>query len=155
MDLSGLAPGEREAAAAREAEREAQRPFDLARDAPLRARLLRLGARDHLFLITVHHIAVDGWSLPIVTRELSALYEAFAAGRPSPLPELPIQYADFADWQRLWLQGEVLEEHAAYWKHCETSYLTGMTYDEFFVVHGALSEALRLRLDCRVYWQIR
>lgn len=116
IDLSDLTSRDREAAVGREAEREAQRPFDLSRDPLLRARLLRLGGCDHLLLVTVHHIAVDGWSLPIVTRELSRLYEAFAAGKPSPLPELPIQYADFADWQRRWLQGEVLQEHADYWK---------------------------------------
>ncbi|HSF38816.1 MAG TPA: non-ribosomal peptide synthase/polyketide synthase [Thermoanaerobaculia bacterium] len=113
-DLSALpAPEER----AREAFRaEARRPFDLAREAPLRARLLRLGPGDHVLLLNLHHIASDAWSMGLLEREVTALYEAFAGGRPSPLPELPVQYADFAQWQREWLQGEVLERQLAYWR---------------------------------------
>ena len=95
---------------------EAQRPFDLARDLLLRARLFRLGEADHILFLTMHHIASDGWSMGLLVRELSILYEAFVEGKPSPLPELPIQYADFAVWQREWLQGEVLEKQLGYWR---------------------------------------
>ena len=86
--------------------------------AALRAALLRLGTRatDHALLLTLHHIVADGWSMGVLLRELATLYAAFAAGRPSPLPELPIQYADFALWQRRWLDGEVLAEQLAYWR---------------------------------------
>jgi amino acid adenylation domain-containing protein len=117
VDLGHLPEGERETAARRLAEAEAEQPFDLARGPVFRAKLLRLGAQDHRLLLTLHHIAADGWwSLEVFTRELSALYEALATGRPSPLPELPIQYADYGMWQRQWLQGEALREHVAYWK---------------------------------------
>src|SRR5262249_11186194 len=78
--------------------------------------LLRLGAEEHVLLLTMHHIVSDGWSMAIFFRELGTLYEAFASNRPSPAPELPIQYADYAVWQRHWLQGEVLENQLIYWK---------------------------------------
>ena len=107
---------ETEAEALRLAEEDAEQPFDLARGPILRAKLLRLGAQDHILLLTTHHIASDAWSAGILFREVSALYEAFSAGKPSPLPELPIQYGDFAQWQRGWLEGEVLEEQLSYWK---------------------------------------
>ncbi len=90
--------------------------FDLERETPLRAGLLRLGPAEHVLLIVMHHIAADGWSIRILLRELDALYAAFAAGRPSPLPELPAQYADFALRQRRTLQGGTLEKHLAYWR---------------------------------------
>ncbi len=95
---------------------EVRRPFDLAADPPLRALLLRLGEEEHALVLTLHHIAGDGWSLEVLTRELRALYDAFSAGRPSPLPELAVQYADFAVWQRGWLAGEVLEGQLEYWR---------------------------------------
>ena len=98
------------------AREEAQRPFDLTQGPLLRARLLRLQATEHILLLTLHHIVFDGWSQDIFFQELGLLYEAFAAGKVSPLPELPIQYADFAQWQRQWLQGEVLETQLAYWR---------------------------------------
>ena len=107
---------EREARARRLATEEAQRPFDLARGPLLRTRLLRLGEEDHVLLLTMHHIVSDGWSAGVLFRELGVLYEAFVAGRPSPLEELPIQYADYAVWQREWLRGEVLERQLSYWK---------------------------------------
>jgi amino acid adenylation domain-containing protein len=94
----------------------AQRPFDLARGPLLRTALLRRGQNDHVFLLVMHHIISDGWSLGIFWRELIALYNAFYVNRPSPLPELPIQYADFAVWQRERLQGERLAELVSYWK---------------------------------------
>ena len=98
------------------ASEEAKRPFDLAQGPLFRASLLRLAEDDHVLLLTMHHIVSDGWSMGIFTRELTALYEAFSEGKPSPLPELPIQYADFAVWQREWLQGEVLEKQLSYWR---------------------------------------
>jgi amino acid adenylation domain-containing protein len=91
-------------------------PFDLAAGPVLRACLLRLAPDLHAFLLTVHHIAADGWSLGVLTRELTALYSAFAAGRPSSLPPLPVQYGDFASWQREWLQGDVLAAQLAWWR---------------------------------------
>lgn len=107
---------EREAEAHRLAIEEAQRPFDLAHGPLVRANLLRLGEREHVLLLTMHHIISDEWSMGVFLQELAALYEAFTAGRPSPLEELPIQYADYAVWQHEWLQGEVLEEQLSYWK---------------------------------------
>jgi amino acid adenylation domain-containing protein len=117
VDLGGLPEGEREARAQELAAQEALRPLDLASGPLLRATLLHLGAEEHVLLLTMHHIVSDGWSMgEIFFRELAALYEAFVNGRPSPLPELPIQYADYAVWQRQWLQGEVLGAKLAYWK---------------------------------------
>ena len=95
---------------------EAQRPFDLSQGPLLRGTVLRLSDDEHVGLLTMHHIVSDGWSTGILVRELSTLYVAFCAGRSSPLAALPIQYADFANWQRQWLQGEVLETQIAYWK---------------------------------------
>ncbi|HEX7318159.1 MAG TPA: amino acid adenylation domain-containing protein [Pyrinomonadaceae bacterium] len=95
---------------------EVNRLFDLASPPLMRAKLVRLGEEDHALLITIHHIVSDGWSLEILQRELSVLYRAFAVGEPSPLRELPVQYADFAAWQRRWLAGAVLDEQLAYWK---------------------------------------
>lgn len=94
---------------------EAERPFDLARGPLFRSVLLRVGPEEHELLLAVHHIVADGWSLGILAREVHALYEAYAAGRPSPLPEPPLQYADFALWQRQWLQGSILEGQRRYW----------------------------------------
>ena len=115
-DLSGLAPAEREAEALRLAEEEAQRPFDLRAGPLFRSRLLRLGEDDHVLVLAMHHVVSDGWSMEVLSGELGALYEAFARGEPSPLPELPVQYADFAVWQRAWLSGEVLEREIAWWR---------------------------------------
>jgi len=115
-DLRQLPETEREPEARRLATEEARRPFDLAQGPLLRTTLLRLGEEEHVLLLTMHHIVSDGWSMGILFRELSTLYEAFSAGKPSPLPELPIQYADFAVWQLQWLQGEVLEAQLAYWR---------------------------------------
>jgi amino acid adenylation domain-containing protein/thioester reductase-like protein len=95
---------------------EAQKPFDLATESLLRVKLLQFSERDHLFLLTVHHIVADGWSVGILLQELSALYQAFSEGNPSPLPELAIQYADFAVWQQQWLSAGVLDTQLNYWK---------------------------------------
>ncbi|MFQ5794231.1 MAG: amino acid adenylation domain-containing protein, partial [Candidatus Bipolaricaulia bacterium] len=116
VDLRELPEAEQEAEVRRRVTEEAQRPFDLARGPLMRVTLLRLGKRDHVLLLTIHHIVCDGWSIGILVRELAMLYKAFSTGNPSPLPELPIQYADFAHWQREWLQGEVLESQLSYWK---------------------------------------
>ncbi len=115
-DLSALAEEVREDEARRLLQAEARVPFDLAADPVLRARLLQLSCDEHIALLTIHHIAADRWSLGVLVGELAALYEAFAAGRPSPLPELPVQYADFAIWQREWLRGEVLDAQLDYWR---------------------------------------
>ena len=95
---------------------EAQRPFDLAEGPLIRAYLLRLEDREHAAIFTMHHIISDGWSMGVLVREMATLYVAFSSGRPSPLPELPVQYADFAQWQREWLTGEALEHQLSYWK---------------------------------------
>jgi amino acid adenylation domain-containing protein len=94
----------------------AQQPFDLANEPLLRASLLRLDEKCHILLLVMHHIVCDGWSMGILLRELYALYAGFAQGVPTSLPELPIQYADFAYWQHQWLQGQVLETNLSYWK---------------------------------------
>ncbi|HVR96471.1 MAG TPA: condensation domain-containing protein, partial [Thermoanaerobaculia bacterium] len=101
---------------------EARRPFDLARGPLLRALLVRRSPRsrrwtaEHVLLFTLHHTVSDGWSMGVLAREVAALYEAFAAGLPSPLPELPLQFPDYAVWQRQWLQGEVREQQLEYWR---------------------------------------
>ena len=115
--LSGLPEGVREPVALRLATQEARRPFDLARGPLLRAMLLRLAPDGWIVLFAMHHIVSDGWSLSLFVRELVQLYADFAAGRQPSLPELPVQYADFAAWQRQWLQGHVLEEQLDYWRH--------------------------------------
>ncbi|MGZ3459276.1 MAG: condensation domain-containing protein, partial [Archangium sp.] len=114
VDLGAMPEKEREAR--RLAEEEARAPFDLARGPLFRTRLLRLSEREHVLLLTLHHIISDGWSTGVLVRETAALYEAFAQGRSSPLPELPVQYADYALWQRQWLRGEVLETQLSYWR---------------------------------------
>lgn len=115
-DLQHLPEGEREAQAARLLDAEAQRIFDLKRGPVFRAGLLRLGPRDHVLWLHIHHIAVDGWSLEVAYRELAALYDAFRRGAPPPLPEAPLQYADFAAWQREQLTEESLSALVAGWK---------------------------------------
>ena len=116
VDLQELPESEREVEAQRLITSEARRSFDLTRGPLLRARLLRLGEEDHILLLTMHHIVSDGWSTGVLFRELAALYGAFSTNRPSPFPRMPIQYADFAHWQRRWLQGENLESQLVYWK---------------------------------------
>jgi amino acid adenylation domain-containing protein len=116
VDLAGLPAPAREREAARLAGEEAARPFDLAQDPLLRTILLRLGASEHGLLLDLHHIVSDGWSAGVLVREIGVLYAAAREGRPSPLPELPIQYADFALWQRRWLAGEALDRHVDYWR---------------------------------------
>ncbi|HST57317.1 MAG TPA: condensation domain-containing protein, partial [Longimicrobium sp.] len=115
-DLSGLSGEDREAAVRQRAGEEARRPFDLSTGPLFRAVLLRLDAEDHVLLAGMHHIVSDGWSLGVLSREFSALYAAYREGRESPLPALPVQYADFAVWQRGQLAGEALDRQLAYWR---------------------------------------
>jgi len=122
VDLAGLPPAARRNEARRLAEAEAERPFDLAEGPLFRARLLDLGttpaggSREHRLLLTLHHIVSDGWSIGVLLDEVTGLYAALAAGRPADLPAPPVQYADFAAWQRSWLAGPVLEEQLGYWR---------------------------------------
>lgn len=114
-DLRGLPAGSREEALAAALNQEARRPFDLSRDLLLRALLLPLDDGDCAVLFTLHHIACDGWSMTLLLRELSLAYGALSARRQPCLPELPVQCADFAAWQRAWLSGERLQEQLRYW----------------------------------------
>ena len=92
------------------------RRFDLEQGPLIRGRLIRLAEEEHVLLITMHHIVSDGWSMGVLVNELSALYGAFLRGEADPLPELEMQYADYAVWQRQWIEGEILQRQAAYWK---------------------------------------
>ncbi len=116
VDLSALDPARREAELTALANLETRRPFDLASGPLLRTVLFRLGGEDHAVVYTMHHIVSDGWSAVIFLREVAALYAAFAAGRPSPLRPLALQYPQYAVWQRSHLAGEVLAAHLAYWR---------------------------------------
>jgi amino acid adenylation domain-containing protein len=115
-DLSGLGAADREAAVGRRAGEEAGRVFDLSAGPLFRAALLRVGAEDHVLLLSMHHAVSDGWSMGVLYRELAALYEAYREGGESPLPELAVQYADYAAWQREQLRGEALDRQLTYWK---------------------------------------
>ena len=115
-DLADIPADRRDAEASRAASLEAARPFDLAEGPLFRARLFRLEEENHVLVVTMHHIVSDGWSIDVFLKELGLLYEAFRQGQPSPLPELPIQYADYALWQKKWLRGEVLEAQLEYWR---------------------------------------
>jgi amino acid adenylation domain-containing protein len=116
VDLRALPKVAREAEVLRLATAESQNPFDLTKGPLLQATLLRVCDMEYVLLLNMHHIISDAWSTAVFIREITVLYETFRAGKPSPLPELPIQYADFAVWQREWLQDEVLEKQLAYWK---------------------------------------
>jgi amino acid adenylation domain-containing protein len=115
-DLSRLPLDEQEKEVRRLAGEEGGRPFDLERGPLLRVGLLRLAEEEHMLLFTMHHVVSDAWSMRVLMDEMTVLYQAYATGKPSPLPELEIQYADFAYWQRHWLQGEILDAHLSYWK---------------------------------------
>jgi amino acid adenylation domain-containing protein len=114
--LEHLAEAGREAETSRLITEESRHSFDLTRGPMVRAALLRLGEQEHILVLNTHHIVSDGWSIGILMGELTALYKSFVQAEPSPLPELPIQYADFAVWQRQWLEGQVLESQLSYWK---------------------------------------
>ena len=158
VNLAEMDDAEREAEAKRLTAEEARKPFDLAAGPLLRTTLLRLGTQEHILLFTMHHIISDGWSLGVMMEEVAKLYNAYAAGLPSPLPPLPIQYADYAVWQREWLQGEVLEEQLAYWRARlgDKPFMLELPIDrprplvpnhrgarEYIILPPALSDALR------------
>ncbi len=117
IDLTTIGEPERETEARRLIKEEALRPFNLSRGPLIRTSLIQLSEQESIFLVTMHHIISDGWSIVRFFQELSALHTAFAGGQASPLAELPIQYADYAAWQRDWLRGEVLERQLAYWRN--------------------------------------
>ncbi|MBV9790163.1 MAG: amino acid adenylation domain-containing protein, partial [Chloroflexi bacterium] len=116
VDLQALPEFERDNAARRLAVEDVRQPFDLTSGPLLRVTLFRLAHNRHVLFLAMHHIISDGWSLGVLVQEIAALYAAFASGQPSPLPELPIQYADYAIWQREWLQAGVAEAQLSYWK---------------------------------------
>jgi len=116
IDLSAVGEQERDRAAAELVGAEALRPFSLEQGPLLRVTVLRLEEQEHVLLIAMHHIISDGWSMGVLMRDLSAMYVAGVEGHRAELPVLPIQYADYAVWQREWLQGERLEEQVKYWK---------------------------------------
>ena len=159
IDLANIPTAEREVEVRRMAQEEYEQPFDLEVGPLFRARLLRVNDDEHVLIMTMHHIVSDGWSSGLFAQELSALYKSFATGKPSPLPELPIQYADFAQWQHEWLQGEVLDKQLAYWKnqlegapevlslpvdHPRSSMQTFQGAREAFALSDQLTEALRV-----------
>ncbi|NET61492.1 MAG: non-ribosomal peptide synthetase, partial [Symploca sp. SIO2E6] len=113
-DLSRLTPSEQSTKLQQLLQQENEQIFNLEVDTPIRAQLFQLGTTEHILQITLHHIASDGWSLTVLPKELSAIYTATLFEKPSPLPELPIQYADFAVWQKNYLQGETLETQLGY-----------------------------------------
>lgn len=116
INLSHLDAGERQSAVKRLALEEIQRPFDLKRGPLMRVKLLRLDVEEHVLLYTMHHMISDGWSSSILLNEVTTLYQAFVKGEPSPLADLPLQYADFAAWQRQYLDEAGLEPHLHYWR---------------------------------------
>ncbi len=116
LDLQSLPPTLQQEEVHRLSEQQARTPFDLVHGPLLRTALLQLAPQEHILLLVFHHIIFDGWSTSVFIDELSTLYSAFVQDRPSPLAALPIQYADYALWQRQWLQGEVLQQQLAYWR---------------------------------------
>ncbi|MET0650621.1 MAG: condensation domain-containing protein, partial [Pyrinomonadaceae bacterium] len=116
VDLSKLAAPAREEAVRRLAAEDARRPFDLTTDSLLRVALFRLGAEEHALSVLLHHIVSDAWSMQVLIREVGEIYRAYTSGGPSPIEELPVQYADYSLWQRRQLQGETLDELLAYWR---------------------------------------
>ncbi len=116
QDFSLLSSDLQQSACTRYINEECTRDFDLSCDLMLRVHLIKIAQDDHILLVTMHHIASDGWSMGILVNEFSQLYKAHIQGQVNPLPPLPIQYADYAHWQRSWLQGEVLEQYLGYWE---------------------------------------
>ena len=116
IDLQEFDPEERDKEAQRLIGERFQEPFDLNQLALVRWTLLRLSVQEHVLVHIEHHLVHDGWSFNVFLGELVEIYRAFAAGKPSPLPELAVQFADFASWQREWIQGEIAESQLAYWK---------------------------------------
>jgi hypothetical protein len=116
IDLSSFAGDDQQREWKRVVKEEGRKPFDLSKAPLFRVAMIHLGTREHKLLLTIHHIIADEWSMELVHDEITQLHEAFSYGRPSPLAELPIQYADFAAWQRDWLTGDALERQESYWK---------------------------------------
>src|SRR6185295_12974332 len=116
VDLQVLEPGRREHEVLRLARAEADRPFDLTQRPLLRVTVVRLGSEEQVVLFTMHHIICDGWSVAVLMKEVTRLYEVYSQGTPSTLAELEIQYGDYAVWQRQWLEGEALEEKLTAWE---------------------------------------
>jgi hypothetical protein len=116
VDLQAMPDDGRSVEIRRRIKAEAERPFDLAAGQLLRCSLLRVGDEEHALILLTHHSVIDAWSMAILTRELWTLYEAFSMGKVSPLSPLPVQYSDYAVWQRNWIQGEVLDAQLDYWK---------------------------------------
>ncbi len=156
INLRELPEAEQQAEIQQRAVAEAQRPFDLTRAPLLRATLLQIGETECVLLLTIHHIISDGWSMGVLVREVAALYEAFCTGKPSPLPELLMQYGDFASWQQQHLQGEQLEKQLAYWKQQLAGTLAVLPTDrqrspaptfrgaqQSFLISSSLTEALQ------------
>lgn len=114
-DLKALDAASQEAAIHARIQEAIGKPFDLSREAPIRAQLMQLAPQQHVWLVTMHHIASDGWSVENLLREVSALYAAFLAGEADPLAPLSVQYADYSAWQRQWLQGDRLDRSRNYW----------------------------------------
>lgn len=116
LNLGSKSEEERDREWARVLREQIRKPFDLSRAPMFRLTMVHVSEREHRLLLTIHHILADEWSMEVFHHELKTLYEAFSKGKPSPLPELPIQYSDFASWQRDWLTGEALASQASYWK---------------------------------------
>ena len=144
VDLWKLPDKERSAEVLRRLTENATSPFDLARGPVFRASLLRLDEDRHVLLLCIHHIVSDGWSLGILYRELSDLYQAFSAGQSSPLPELQFHYSDFSIWQRQWLQGDRLEKQLDYWKQQLSNVVQGTLLGPNVggTVHGSVGAVL-------------
>ena len=158
IDLQEFASTDRETELHRLANQEAKIPFNLEKDALLRVTLLRLAPQEHILLITLHHIIADAWSIGLFLRELSSLYKSFVEAKPANLPELPIQYADFSQWQNQYLTKETLVDQLAYWKEQLAGIppVSGLPTDrprppiqtfnggvEFFEISKALTEKLK------------
>ncbi|KTC01815.1 non-ribosomal peptide synthetase [Pseudomonas syringae] len=144
------------------AQEEAAQPFDLRHDLPVRGRLLCLAEERHVLLLTVHHIVADGWSLGVLTRELTALYQAFSQGLADPLPPLALQYGDYAVWQRTWLDAERLSHQADYWQQALTGAPVLLTlptdrprpaHQDYSGASAALTLDARLSTDIRTFCQ--
>ncbi len=145
-------PG-REAEAQRLLRDEAGRPFDLSQGPLIRSVLLRLAEREHILLVTTHHIVTDGWSVGIFHRELSALYEAVVDEQPSSLPQLPIQYTDYSVWQREWFDGDVYQSQLAYWKKQFTTLPPNGSTVTFTNLNSLIGRSNSQR--CRRCWNCR
>ncbi|MBW4636662.1 MAG: amino acid adenylation domain-containing protein [Gloeocapsa sp. UFS-A4-WI-NPMV-4B04] len=157
VNLCELLVSEQKARVQQLAITETQHAVDLTKDILLRGRLLKLNEAEHILLLSMHHIIFDGWSLGVIVRELAQFYKAIASKQTASLPELPIQYADFAIWQRTWLQGEVLENQLSYWKQRlsnlpvlelptdkpRSAVQTFKGAKQFFTLSKELSEALK------------